>query len=297
MEDKSQDTTVSKKAKRIRRMIGSAIAAILIVFVLIFGIDRYLYISTDDAFIQAYTTMISSRVGGYVEKVLVDDLDDVKEGQLLAIVDPTEYENALQEAEQDYLAKSAALDGALFYFTRMKKLYDQKVISQQEYVEARAKYLEALADRKSTRAGMAIAQDQLSYTQIKAPTKGGIAKRSVSRGALVAPGEPLFGFVEGNKRWVIANLKETDLYRIRQGMDVKVEVDALDNKKLKGTIERIGWATGSTFTLLPPDNATGNFVKIVQRVPVLISLVGLNDHECKQLQVGLSCKVIINYRQ
>ena len=101
----------------------------------------------------------------------------------------------------------------------------------------------------------------LSYTQITAPEDGSIAKKSVEPGMVIPPGQALFGFVSSQERWITANFKETQLSSIKPGQKVAVEVDAVTGKKFEGVVDSIGSATGSTFTLLPPDNSTGNFTK------------------------------------
>ena len=99
-----------------------------------------------------------------------------------------------------------------------------------------------------------------------------VAKKSVEIGQLAAAGVPLVGFVDAGERWVTANYKETDLSHIKAGAKAWIEVDAIKGRTFKGVIESVSAATGATFTLLPPDNATGNFVKVTQRIPVRIRL-------------------------
>ncbi len=110
---------------------------------------------------------------------------------------------------------------------------------------------------------------------------------------VVPPGQALFGFVGSSERWVTANFKETQIGRIKPGQKVSVEVDALSGKKFEGLVDSIGSATGSTFTLLPPDNSTGNFTKVVQRVPVKIKLPNLPAEDIDRLAAGLSAVVSV----
>ncbi len=126
----------------------------------------------------------------------------------------------------------------------------------------------------------------LSWTEVKAPQDGWITKRNVESGDYVAPGQQLFAIV-APERWVIANFKETQLTRMRPGQKVRIAVDAYPDLKLEGHVDSIQQGTGAKFTAFPPENATGNFVKIVQRVPVKIDIdSGLNQDE--PLPLGMS---------
>ena len=129
--------------------------------------------------------------------------------------------------------------------------------------EARLKVAEAM---------LAGARLQLSYAKIKAPTSGTVAKRSVDQGQLLQPGQPLLTIVADSGVYVNANFKETQVGDIRAGATVEIEVDAYDGCDARGQVQGIGGATGSQFALIPSDNATGNFTKIVQRVPVRIQI-------------------------
>jgi membrane fusion protein (multidrug efflux system) len=113
---------------------------------------------------------------------------------------------------------------------------------------------------------------------------------------VIPPGQPLFGFVESSSRWVMANFKETEITHIEKGKAVKIEVDALPGQEFKGEVESLSPSTGAVFSLLPPDNATGNFTKVVQRVPVKIKLLDLTPNDIEKLQAGLSANVSIKVR-
>jgi membrane fusion protein (multidrug efflux system) len=174
---------------------------------------------------------------------------------------------------------------------RLKKLYEDQAVSKQDLDEAVARYGNLSSRLKADQAKVSQAQLNLSYTRILAPENGTIAKKSVEPGMVVPPGQALFGFVSSKERWVTANFKETQLSRIKPGQKVTVEVDAISGKKFKGVVDSIGSATGSTFTLLPPDNSTGNFTKVVQRVPVKITLLNLTPEDIGRLAAGLSAVV------
>ena len=136
----------------------------------------------------------------------------------------------------------------------------------------------------------------LDNTKLRAPSDGFVAKKSVEIGQLAAAGVPLVGFVDAGERWVTANYKETDLSHIKAGAKAWIEVDAIKGRTFKGVIESVSAATGATFTLLPPDNATGNFTKVVQRVPVKIRFDNLSDADREDLRAGLSANVDVERR-
>ena len=128
---------------------------------------------------------------------------------------------------------------------------------------------------------------QLSYTRVTAPDGGIISRRSVEAGQSVQIGQPLLSIVPLDSIWAVANLKETDIGDIRIGDPVDVEVDAYPGHHFSGRVESISPATGAKFSLLPPDNATGNFTKVVQRIPVRIRLDRPNDAQ-RPLRPGMS---------
>lgn len=128
---------------------------------------------------------------------------------------------------------------------------------------------------------------KLTYTKIFAPQAGKIGKKNVSEGQYVQAGTPLFSIVNDTTYWVIANFKENQLKKLYPGKEVDIEMDAFPDTKIKGTIESLSEATGAKFSLLPPDNASGNFVKVTQRVPVKIQIKNINQYR-NMLRAGLS---------
>ncbi|RCH53805.1 HlyD family secretion protein [Mucilaginibacter hurinus] len=146
-----------------------------------------------------------------------------------------------------------------------------------------------------TQADVDYAKLQLSYTQIKAPASGLAAKKNVQVGQLVQPGQTLFAIVNDNSLFITANFKETQLNKIRNGQTVNVEVDAFPDMELTGTVYNFSPATGAKFALLPPDNATGNFVKVVQRVPVKIK-INATKEQLAMLRPGMSVNVSVNIK-
>jgi membrane fusion protein (multidrug efflux system) len=139
-------------------------------------------------------------------------------------------------------------------------------------MKARAAAAEArVAQAKAT---LEQAEINLQHTTIKAPASGVVSKKSINAGQVIQPGQPLFALVQIDEVWVTANFKETQLEHMRPGQPAEVDVDAYGGKTFTGKVDSISPATGARFSLLPPENATGNFVKVVQRVPVKIVIEG-----------------------
>jgi membrane fusion protein (multidrug efflux system) len=153
----------------------------------------------------------------------------------------------------------------------------------------------AVASVEQARADLAAAELQLAKTKVRAPVDGVVSKKTVEVGQLVQPGQPLLALVPLRGVWVLANFKETQVARIRPGQRVTVAVDTFPDRVFRGTVESISAGTGSRFSLLPPENATGNWVKVVQRVPVkiLIDDYHANPHI---LRPGMSATVTIELR-
>lgn len=152
---------------------------------------------------------------------------------------------------------------------------------------SRARATAAAARVKQSEAALAQAELNLERTTIKAPSAGIVGKKSIEIGQTVQPSQPLMAIVSRDDVWVVANFKETQLAAMANGQIARVEVDALGGKTFTGTVDSLGAATGAKFSLLPPENATGNFVKVVQRVPVKIVLDANQDPE-HRLRPGLS---------
>jgi membrane fusion protein, multidrug efflux system len=203
----------------------------------------------------------------------------------------------LGQVKADLASVQASAENALSDFNRNEQLYKTHVIDRREYdasaaqaktatasVEsatkrvasqeaqvrlASAQYVTASAEIKQAQSQMQQAQLQLSYTRIFAPFTGRVTKKSVEPGNYVQPGQTLLSLVPPDV-WVVANFKETQLKRMKVGQPVSIRVDAIPGREFKAHVESLQVGTGSRFTLLPPENATGNFVKVVQRIPVKI---------------------------
>lgn len=135
---------------------------------------------------------------------------------------------------------------------------------------------------------------KISYTKIYATADGKIGRRNIDAGQFVQAGTPLFTIINDKDFWVVANFKETQLNRIKVGDEVEVKIDAYKDQPLKGKIVSVSEATGAKFSLLPPDNATGNFVKVTQRIPVKIEIQDMDKYR-SMLHAGMSVEVSVAY--
>jgi membrane fusion protein (multidrug efflux system) len=151
----------------------------------------------------------------------------------------------------------------------------------------------AASNLASRQADIDFAKLQLSYTVITAPASGVVSKRNIQLGQLVQAGQTLFAVVNERGIYVTANFKETQLEKLKVGEKVDIVPDAYSDKTIQGTVESFSGATGAKFSLLPPDNATGNFVKVVQRVPVKITLQS-DSNTLAVLRPGMSVKVVVH---
>jgi len=299
--------------------------------------------TTNDAYIRAEMTRLSSRVAGEVLAVNANDFQRVKAGDLLIQIDPADYQAQVAQADAAVAAAQAALDNLsnqveLQYATiaqaeatlvsataeevqarqeqeRQQSLSQTEAGTRQKFEQATAAYAKAQADVRASRAviaaqkhqmevlagtkkqraadvlgaqaALAAAKLKLGYTKIVAPFDGVVGERQVQPGDYVNVGSNLINVVPLPNVYVIANYKETQLTRVRPGQGVDITVDSFPDEKLKGRVERISPASGSQFALLPPDNATGNFTKVVQRVPVRI-IIDKNQPLLERLLPGMS---------
>ncbi len=240
-------------------------------------------------------------------------------GQAQAMVETASAQTAVQNANVD--AARAQVVKAEADLARYSDLAAKNIVSQQQLDAAKAQAAAMRAQlvavqRQATaaganvegmQAGVRLAQArlgaaaasrdnaalQLSFTKITAPASGAISKKLVEVGQLVQPGQTLMNITSDTGLFITANFKETQLDKLRVGQTVELEVDAYDGAKIEGVIESISAATGARFTLLPPDNASGNFTKVVQRVPVRIRITkGLDA--ARPLRIGLSVIAHVN---
>jgi membrane fusion protein (multidrug efflux system) len=230
---------------------------------------------------------------------------------------------SLGQAKADLVSAQATADNAKSDLERNERLFQTHVIDRREYdasvaqaksavanVESATKkvasqeaqvrltsaqYVTASAEEKQWEAQLHQAQLQLSYTKIFAPYDGRVTKKSVEPGNYVQPGQTLFSLVPPDV-WVVANFKETQLKQMRVGQPVSVRVDAIPGRNFSAHVESFQVGTGGRFTLLPPENATGNFVKVVQRVPVKI-VFDEPSADLERLWPGESVEPKVNVRE
>jgi len=324
-----------------------AVAVLLVGGILIWRHTRD-HVTTDDAYIDGIPQVVSPQVSGRVQHVYVDDNQDVKAGQLLLELDPSDYQARVDQAQaavaqaQAQLAEAEAqqtvyaaqveearanlgtaeanaTDAAhqLGRYQRLKAVNAGAVSDQQmdsavaaatstaaqlnaahKSVAAAAAQLGYSASQiTAARAGIQSAGSQLtqanitlSYTKVLARIDGRVANKNATEGTVVAAGTPVMAVVPRNV-YVTANLKETQLTHIQKGQAVKITVDAYPDLKLTGKIDSVEPASGQTFSALPAQNATGNWVKVVQRVEVKILFDQIPDDPNRRLAPGMSVEI------
>jgi len=232
------------------------------------------------------------------------------------------YENAANSAGAKAKVESAAaqLDKVNKDYQRYANLVQDGSITRQQFDQAKADLATAQANYRAAQDQYRAAQEQegatknqlnvthtgvtqrqadvdyaklqLSYTVVKAPASGITSKKNIQVGQLVQAGQTLFSIVNDNSVYITANFKETQLDKIRNGQKVNVDVDAYPDLKIEGTVYNFSPATGAKFSLLPPDNATGNYVKVVQRVPVKIK-INASKQIMDKLRPGMSVSVSV----
>ncbi|MGC4073187.1 MAG: HlyD family secretion protein [Nibricoccus sp.] len=357
-------TTPGRPPAKRKSLFSRTLLVVIGIGVAVWGIHSalhaYRYESTDNAYVVGHVHQISSQIAGQVRAVLVGENQVVKAGDLIAQLDPSEFNIAVDKARaavaqataQEALAKAsigqaqaqleeaqaralkagsevsqitAQLELARLNFARSEQLFANnsgattradvdQVRANRDATEAalaaaranenaekaavdsanaaqeasRAQADAARANVSAAGAALRDAERQLGYARITAPADGRIGNKAVEAGNRVAAGQTLFALA-GPESWVVANFKETQLARMRVGQKVELTVDALPDEKLTGHIESFSPASGAQFALLPPDNATGNFNKVVQRVPVKIVLDAATQQRLgDRLRLGFS---------
>jgi membrane fusion protein (multidrug efflux system) len=360
-----QEKKAAKKSKKNKLFLVVLIC--LVAAGAVFGISKYIHglhhEETDDAQVEADINPIIPKVPGYIERIFVEENQQVKAGDTLVVLDDrdlalrvTQAEAALENArasvstsDASYTSAQATALGSVSSmqaaesnielakvklrraendFKRYEELLKSNSITRQQYEQAEAerdaatrqlevaqRQREALFRETSARrsqsqvsqrnislaetvvkereADLAFAKLQLSYAYILAPVSGVISRKNVQIGQLVQAGQSLFALVSAKEKWVVANFKETQLEKMKPGQAVDINVDAFPDETFKGKVESVSPATGAKFALLPPDNASGNFVKVVQRVPVKIVLVD-KPEKANVLRAGMNVAVDVH---
>lgn len=297
--DQAGEAPESRRHPRLRRWVaGGAILVGLILLAVYAPRLWYLWnhVSTDDAFVAADTIVpIVPQVGGRVTRVLVRENQRVAAGDLLVEIEDRDYRARLDRAEAVAAQRNAALTQAQLLLKRTRPLVDSGAATPERLDEVEAAEHEASAELDQARAAAELARIDLSRTKIAAPVTGYVAHKNVAEGQVVSPGDALFAVVDLRSIWVMANFKETQIGDMQALQPVDIEVDAYPGHVLRGHVESFQPGTGSVFSLLPAENASGNFVKVVQRVPVRIAIDSPSDPE-RPLYPGLSVTPYVDTR-
>jgi membrane fusion protein, multidrug efflux system len=307
--------------------------------------------STDDAYVASDVSVVSPKIEGYIKEVRVRQNQAVKKGEVLFVIDDSDFAAKVAQAQAAVATEEAAvatyssrldLQKAMIAqaqatvlsaeadlvrtqgdFKRYAALMSTDFASRQRYDQAQADARKAEAEAEKSRAALAAAESQLGVLQsqrreeearrqqaranlrlaqndlddtvIRAPISGIAGNRAGQVGQYVKPGTELVSLVPLPRVYVTANFKETQLTRMRPGQPAAVAVDAYPDHPLIGRVDSFAPASGAEFSLLPPDNATGNFTKIVQRVPVRIALPR-EGPLARLLRPGLSVTVTVDTR-
>ena len=332
---------ISGRRKRNLTLVTLLFIAIALGFALMYFLVWQNEEETEDAYVAGNLVQITPQIAGTVRKVTVDDTDIVKKGDVLVVLDDSDFQLAYERAQNDLiqairqnrqqtaasaqagaqvLARKAELATAQADLRRRESLAGTDAISGEELSHARAAVVQAQAALRTVEAEQVSAQAaignnvplrqqpavqtavsrikdawlNLQRTQIHAPVAGQVAKRNIQVGQRTAPGTPLMAIVPLQNLWVDANFKEIQLRKMRIGQPVEMSADLYGNKVVyHGKVMGLSAGTGSAFSVLPAQNATGNWIKVVQRVPVRISLDAkeLQEHP---LRVGLSMTVNVD---
>ncbi len=265
-------------------IVGVGLAALAAVHI----INGFTHIATDDAYIEGRIHNIAPKISGTVKAVNVDDNQNVKKGEVLVEIDPVDYELKVNEEQANLYIRKATSDQASRDKERAETLYKQEVYSKEKYENVLTAYNLAKAQSESAEAKLKIAKQNLEYTKIYAPADGYVTKKSVENGNQVQAGQPLMAVIALDDIWVVANYKETQLKNVGAGQRAEVRVDTYPGKMFKGKVDSIMAGTGAAFSLFPPENALGNYVKVVQRIPVKIVFDKAADSG-HVLRIGMSC--------
>lgn len=269
---------------------------ILIVIAAVFAWKWYQaqlgFVSTDDAFIDADKLTVSSKILGRIISLNYDEGDTVKAGDIFAVLDSTDIYAQKNEAEAllftsrgNINLEKVNLAKAQEDFDRAESLFKSYVISKEKYdnafhslEQAKARYELTKSGLKTAAARLNVIKVQLTNTVISSPLNGVIGKRWVMEGDVVQPGQPIYTVFDVNNVWVTADLEETKLASIENGNMVQITVDTYPDQKFAGKVYLMGSNTASQFSLIPPANASGNFTKITQRVPIRISIYPVDEN-------------------
>lgn len=251
------------------------------------------------------------------------DLVNALAGKSATSVGIATTQNNLSVDDAGILEARVRMDNAQRELSRYEKLLEEDAVTRQQYDNiktgyelARARFKQLSRAKQSTslvkseqthrlgqnealirvaEAAVELARLNLSYTVVLATCDGVTGRKEIHEGQLVQPGQTMVDIVDGSDLWVVANYRETQLPNIHEGAMVEIKADAVPGVVYKGIVESISDATGAAFSLIPQDNATGNFVKVEQRVPIRVTLAGNAPEKLKLLKAGLNVECEVKY--
>lgn len=244
------------------------------------------YVRTNDAQIDGYKVAVCSDITARIIKLYVDEGSYVKEGELLADLDDSILQSQKKEAKAkvDTLEASVVVQRYHFEklyndFERALKGFEEGVVSAQGLDHAEKNFMIAKSTLEMTQADLQLAQQtlgvveaMLGHTKVFAPMEGRVVKRWVYEGDVMHPGQAIFSLFDLKNVWVVANLEETKMRKVKLGDTVEISIDTYPGLPFYGKVFVIKGAAASQFSLIPQDNATGNYTKVAQRIPLKISI-------------------------
>jgi membrane fusion protein (multidrug efflux system) len=283
-----------QKRKRLFIILALAIGIGSIIIFTYWKLVASKHVSTDDAYAAADIAQVTTSTTGIVKTIQVVDTQTVKTGDILVTLDDTDATLAVRQAEANLTRNKTDLERAQINFERRKKLAASGFLSAEELSNSESMLKVAQANVASANVSLDQARIDLTRTVIRAPVDGIIAKREVELGQRITAGTHLLSIIPISQIYVNANFKEVQLRKVKIGQPAEVHADIYGSSvTYHGHVAGISGGTGSAFAIIPAQNATGNWIKVVQRLPVRIEL----DHENlirHPLQVGLSMQVDIN---
>ncbi len=305
-----QSNAVGVKAGK-KSKTGSVITGIILILLILASaaywyIQKTRFIETDDAFVSANKLNLSPQIMGRVVALYADEGDKVRKGELLVALDSSDMKARLNQAVTSLSVArlgiklaEVRLEQAKINLTRAKIQIKGNVIPRARYdnilkVFQAAKVEHEIAKSKivTLNTEIQVIKTGLAYTKLYSNISGVIAKRWILTGDVVAPGQSVFTIYNLKNIWVTAMLKETNLNKISLGDTVSIHVDAYPHTKFRGRIFQIGSNTAALFSLIPPDNASGNFTKVTQRIPIKISIKPVGKTTMKySLLPGMSVEI------
>lgn len=266
------------------------------------------FVRTNDALIDGFKVTVSSDISARITKLYVDEGDYVKAGDLIADMDDTIPQSQKIEAEAKIVSLKASVMLEEFHYEKVRndferavKGFEEGVTTAQQLDHAQKNFAIAKSKVEMTKADLEYAITQLgvieailTHTKVWAHIDGKIVKRWIYEGDVMSAGQAMFSLYDLKDVWVLANLEETKMENVKIGDEVEIHVDAYPDKTFHGKIFVIKGAAASEFSLIPQDNATGNYTKVAQRVPLKITIDG---SEGLYLFPGMSAEVKITVQQ